>query len=89
MLSPRGIHHADQLRAMLDDGMLPDDGAVELAYGVLDSLNVAARIVLADIAYLSSLPAGASWLEVRQVATEADLEVLWWLVVARDTGTIQ
>ena len=86
MLSPRGIHHADQLRAMLDDGALPDDGPVELAYGVLDSPDLAARIVLAEIDHLAQLVAAGLDIPDRWSMAEADLEAVWWLVITRVAG---
>ena len=86
MLSPRGVHHADQLRAMLDDGALLDDGPVELAYGVLDSLNVASRIVLAEIDHLAHLVAAGLDIPERWSMAEADLEAVWWLVITQRAG---
>ena len=65
------------------------DGPIELTHGTLDTLDLAVRRVLADIDHLSYLTASGSWLDARRVATEADLEALWWLVVARDAGALQ
>ena len=89
MLSPRGFHHADQLRAMLAKDVWPTEGPVEIAYGTLDSLALAVRVVLADVVHLSYLRSDGPWVEARRVATEADLEALWWLAVTRGAGAAQ
>ena len=89
MLSPRGVHHADQLRAMLDDGVLSDDGPVEIAYGTVDSLALAVRIVLADIDHLAYPEVTDPGLPERWDAAEAEPEALWWVAMARGAGTVQ
>ena len=79
MLGPRGVHHADQLRAMLDAEALPEAGPVELTHGTLETVALAVRIVLADVDHLTYLPRAGPWVEARRIATEADLETLRWL----------
>ena len=88
MLSPRGIHHADQLRAMLDDGVLPDNGPVEMMHGTANSMALAVRIVLADIDHLAYPEVTDPGLPERWDAAEAELEALWWLAMAWGAGTV-
>ena len=89
MLSPRGIHHADELRAMLDDGALPEDGPVELAHATVPTLDLAVRLTLADAGHLGYVDAGQPGIPERWYVVEADLELLWWLAFARSTDTAQ
>jgi hypothetical protein len=83
MLSPRGVCHADQRQAMLDDGVLPDDGPVELLHGTVGTLTVAVRIVLAEIDHLAYPEVAGPDVPERWDMAEADLETLWWLVVTQ------
>ncbi len=79
MLSARGMHCADQLRAMMDDGVLPACGPVELTYATIPKLDLATRVTLAEVDHLRTHGVDVPNAHERWLVAEADIEMLWRL----------
>ena len=82
LLGDAGAHRAVRLRSMLDDGVLPDARPVELTHATVATLDLAVRLTLAEIDHLGYPEVTGPDVRDRWRAAEADIELLWRLVIA-------